>query len=180
MINSMTGFGRLCREVDEASYIAEIKTLNSRYYKANVRLPEALAFLEDDIEKLLRRSIYRGTVHFQLHYKSCTNEPMVDIDTDLIAGFLKKIQSIQPTDAQKVTCSIDLATLLTLPGIIRPATPEVKKEEQIKNTVLEIVKGAIDNLKEMRAEEGKMLFDKTQDFIKDAEQGRSAKSKRKA
>ena len=53
MINSMTGFGEAQGEVNGVTYILEIKTVNNRYLKTSVRLPEVVAFLEEDIDKLL-------------------------------------------------------------------------------------------------------------------------------
>ena len=57
MINSMTGYGGSQDQLDGVTYIAEIRTLNNRYFKTKIRLPEPAAFLEKDIEKLLRENL---------------------------------------------------------------------------------------------------------------------------
>jgi uncharacterized protein (TIGR00255 family) len=59
--------------------------------------------------------------------------------------------------------TIDIGSLLSLPGIIRPALPDNEKLEQIKNAVLSISQRAIDKLKEMRAAEGRCLQADLQD-----------------
>jgi len=64
MISSMTGFARISKEIDGISYTVEIKTVNNRYFKPGIKLPETIAFLAGDIEKYLRENIYRGSVGY--------------------------------------------------------------------------------------------------------------------
>ena len=57
MIRSMTGFGVATAEADGASYSVEVRSLNSRYFKANIRLPEELQGLEAELEPTLSRRL---------------------------------------------------------------------------------------------------------------------------
>ena len=41
-------------------YTVEIRAVNNRYFKPHMRLPDIAAYLEADIEKLLRERIHRG------------------------------------------------------------------------------------------------------------------------
>jgi len=66
MINSMTGYGEAQGEVDGMSYSVEVKAVNNRYLKAIIKLPELAAFLEEDIERLLREG-YFG--HYSFRYR---------------------------------------------------------------------------------------------------------------
>ena len=45
MIRSMTGYGDASDTVDGVHYAIELRSLNNRYYKANIRLPEEIASL---------------------------------------------------------------------------------------------------------------------------------------
>ena len=47
MLNSMTGYGSADGQLDDVCYSVEIKTVNNRYLKTIIKLPEALAFVED-------------------------------------------------------------------------------------------------------------------------------------
>jgi len=40
MICSMTGFGQGCSEVDGVVYTVEVRSVNNRYFKAQIRMPE--------------------------------------------------------------------------------------------------------------------------------------------
>ena len=62
MIYSMTGFGDAAAERDGSRYLVEIKSLNNRYFKPTIRLPEAVSALEPEIESILRKRVGRGSV----------------------------------------------------------------------------------------------------------------------
>jgi uncharacterized protein (TIGR00255 family) len=76
----MTGYGEAQGEVNGVSYVVEIKTLNNRYFKAIIRLPELAAFLEEDIDKLLRKNLSRGTVNYVLRLKDTSANTLFDIN----------------------------------------------------------------------------------------------------
>ncbi|MHC4286314.1 MAG: YicC/YloC family endoribonuclease, partial [Planctomycetota bacterium] len=56
----MTGYGDAEGQLDGVTYAVEIRTVNNRYFKANIKLPESVAFLTEAIEKLLRKNLSRG------------------------------------------------------------------------------------------------------------------------
>ena len=47
----MTGYGAANGQLDGVVYAVEIKTVNNRYFKSRIKLPDLAAFLEEDIEK---------------------------------------------------------------------------------------------------------------------------------
>jgi len=155
MINSMTGYGEAQGEVNSVSYLVEIKTLNHRYFKTIVKLPELVAFLEEDIEKLLRKNLSRGTVNYVLRLKNTSVNALFDIDETALQAVVEKLN--RAGSSAGVKGAIDISNLLSLPGIIQPATPDKEVAGQIKEAVLEISRKAIDKVKQMRAAEGNFL-----------------------
>jgi len=151
----MTGFGESQGEVDGVTYTVEIKTVNNRYLKTSVRLPEAVAFLEEDIEKLLRNNLSRGMVNCVLRLKNVPANVLFDIDETALHAYIEKLSRI--ASSASTQCPIDIGGLLTLPGIVQPALPDEEKATQIKKAVLAIAQNAIDRLKQMRAAEGAAL-----------------------
>jgi uncharacterized protein (TIGR00255 family) len=156
MLNSMTGFARVCREVNGINYAVEIRTVNNRYFKPNIRLPEAAAFLEQEIEKFLRDGIYRGAVNYFLRYKNISGEPMYEIDSAALKSYVEKLNNISRPNSG-VECRINLADLLLLPGVVKPQEPENEKAEQLRKAVFEVTGQAIEQLKKMRGREGQAL-----------------------
>jgi uncharacterized protein (TIGR00255 family) len=155
MINSMTGYGEAQGESDGISYAVTIKTVNNRYFKTAIKLPELAAFLEEDIEKLLRKNLSRGTVNYVLRLKEAPADVLFDIDEAALQVVAEKLNRVGSTAGIEGT--IELGNLLNLPGVIRPATPDEEQIKQIREVVLSISQKALDKLKQMRAVEGGFL-----------------------
>jgi uncharacterized protein (TIGR00255 family) len=155
MISSMTGYGGAEGRLDGVTYTVEIRTVNNRYFKANIKLPESVAFLTEAIEKLLRTNLSRGTVNYVLRLRNASANVLFDIDKTALQAVMEKLSRI--ASSANINCQIDIGSLLNLPGILEPATPDENTAEQIKKTVLEISQEAIEKLKQMRAAEGAAL-----------------------
>jgi uncharacterized protein (TIGR00255 family) len=155
MINSMTGFGEAQGEINGVTYIVEIRAVNNRYLKTCLRLPEMTAFLEEDIDKLLRNNLSRGMISYVLRLKNAPANVLFDIDEEALRAYMEKLGRIASSADSKYP--IDIGGLLTLPGIVQPALPDEEKAEQIRKGILSISQEAIDRLKQMRAAEGAAL-----------------------
>ena len=69
----MTGFGDARHQDERVSISAEIRTVNNRYLKINVKCPDVYASLEGDMERLIRERISRGTVSISYSSRSLGN-----------------------------------------------------------------------------------------------------------
>jgi len=155
MINSMTGYGQAQGEVNGVSYLVEIKTVNHRYFKAIIRLPEPVSFIEEDIDKLLRNDMSRGTINYVLRLKNSSVNALFDIDETALKTIAEKLN--RAGSSAGINGAIDIGNLLSLPGIIQPALPDKQASEQIRGKVLEVSLEAINKVKQMRATEGGFL-----------------------
>jgi uncharacterized protein (TIGR00255 family) len=151
----MTGYGEAQGEADGVSYAVEIKTVNNRYLKTIIKLPELASFLEEDIDKLLRKNILRGTINYVLRLKDTSAITLFDIDEKALQAILEKLSRAGSSNG--INGAIDIGNLLTLPGIIQPALPDEERARQIRKLVLEISQVALDKLNHMRATEGNYL-----------------------
>ena len=155
MINSMTGYGESAGQINGMDYIVELKTVNNRYLRTVIKLPEAVAFLEERIEKLLRQNLARGTVNFVLRVKGLSVEELFDLDETALRQLIQRLDAVRSQTGAE-SC-LDVGGLLSLPGIVRPAVPTEEKTAQIVDGVLAITTEALDRLRAMRAAEGKFL-----------------------
>jgi uncharacterized protein (TIGR00255 family) len=151
----MTGFGQAAGQVEGVMYTVEIKTVNNRYTKINMRLCDALSFCEEEIEKLLRENIGRGSVNMNVKYQNLTGTDLFEIDQPTLKSYASTLKEI--SESLGLETNFDLAALAALPGVVTSVTPEQDRAEKIKKTVLDITAQAIDKLKKMRLEEGKSL-----------------------
>jgi len=155
MINSMTGYGEAQGEINGVTYAVEIRAVNNRYLKMNIRLPEATAFLEDEIDKLVRNNLSRGTVNYVLRLKDISVDVLFNIDEGALRTVLEKLDRV--VSAAGISCPVDIGGLLNLPGVLVPISPDEQTAAQIKELVLRITQEALDKLGQMRAVEGAAL-----------------------
>jgi uncharacterized protein (TIGR00255 family) len=151
----MTGYGEAQGEGNGVSYVVAIKTVNNRYFKSVVKLPELVAFLEEDIEKLLRGNLGRGTVNYVLRLKDASADALFAIDQTALKAIVEKLNDAGTSAGIRGT--IDISNLLSLPGIIRPASPDVEKAGRVRDVILGISREALGQVKKMRAVEGGFL-----------------------
>src|SRR5215210_2948438 len=85
MIVSMTGFGDATTEKDGTHYSVEIRSLNNRFFKAVIKLPDNVAGLEPELEGLLREQLGRGSITYILKMRTESAEAAYHINTQLAA-----------------------------------------------------------------------------------------------
>jgi uncharacterized protein (TIGR00255 family) len=151
----MTGYGEAEGTLDSVSYAIELKAVNNRYLKTIIKLPDTCTFLEEDIDKELRRSLSRGTINCVLRFKSISANALFEIDEAALRSIVARLNEIGASVG--VEGQVDLAGLLALPGIVRPALPDEQTGARIRDLVVRLTREALDRLRQMRAVEGKFL-----------------------
>ncbi len=151
----MTGFGDGQGRLNDATYAVEIRAVNNRYFKAKIKLPESLAFLEEEIEKTLRENLSRGMVNYVLKLKDVPADSLFEIDEKALRVYIERLGQLGSGSDTK--CQIDIGSLLGLPGIVTPALPDEQMAKRIKEVVLKVTKQAIGKVQQMRQAEGAAL-----------------------
>lgn len=152
MILSMTGFGEAQQEEAGHSYHLEIRAVNNRYFKASIRLPDSYAFLEADVERLLRQRLTRGSVNVHLYVRDLSAAAAGQINTQAVHEYLEQLRPFRSPDT-----TIDLAALLALPGVVQTRELTDVEREHVWSIVSRLTTQALDRLMEMRAVEGRAL-----------------------
>jgi uncharacterized protein (TIGR00255 family) len=156
MIVSMTGFGDASAEQDGTHYAVEIRSLNNRYFKPVIKLPDHLAGLEPEIETLLRERLGRGSITYILKMRTDSAEAAYHINTAALQAYLEQLDALRGSNGH---LNVDLAGLLLLPGVCqepRDDTDEIRRHGPVVN---ELTARAIDKLLQMRRREGQALFE---------------------
>ena len=151
MINSMTGFGDASGQVNGIAFAVEIKTLNNRYLKSSVKLFDEAAFLEEEVEKLLRENFQRGTVSCSVRLAESASAQMADINIKALSRYVDELRSFAA--GKGIEPVIDLAGLVQLPGVISTAIPE-EQQAVLGPAIIAAVKQALARANQMRAQEG--------------------------
>lgn len=154
MILSMTGFGEAQLEEEGHAYHLDVRSVNNRYFKSSIRLPDEFAFMETQFEQLLRRRLTRGSVTMRLYVRDLSESAAQDVNLAAIQHYLARLQSALPAEPG---FTIDLATLAMLPGVCQPHELTEEQREHGHALIERMAQTAIDRLLEMRTAEGQAL-----------------------
>jgi uncharacterized protein (TIGR00255 family) len=150
----MTGFGDASGQREGTHYAVEIRSLNNRYFKPVIKLPETVSGLEPEIETMLRERLVRGSITFILKMRTDSAEAAYHLNLDALTAYLRQLESV--AGLEKVV-RIDLAALVQLPGVCQEPRDESDEIARHGNAIRELTNTAIDKLIGMRQREGRSL-----------------------
>ncbi|NNM85558.1 MAG: YicC family protein [Phycisphaerales bacterium] len=159
MIVSMTGYGSASAQAQGLVCQVELRAVNNRFFKISIRLDEHLADCEVEIERLIRSKIARGSVTVKVTLRGEAIETVAPVNAAAAKLYLQQMLAIaesQPT-AGRGQYTLDLPTLLTLPGVCMQPVESEELHETARNMVNKLVQQALDQLLQMRRREGESL-----------------------
>jgi uncharacterized protein (TIGR00255 family) len=156
MIISMTGFGDASAERDGTHYAVEIRSLNNRFFKPVIKLPDTISGLEPELESMLRERLGRGSITYIFKMRSDSAEAAYHINTGALRAYVEQLRTIQGLDR---FVTIDLAGLVALPGVCQEPRDESDEITRHGDSVRALTATAIAKLQAMREREGRALFD---------------------
>ncbi len=163
-VRSMTGYGEASTTQDGTHFFVEIRSLNNKYFKSTIRLPEDLQGLEAELESRLREKLSRGTITLNSRVNNNSEGAAYEINVQALEKYAKQIGSV-PGFAGKVDPGQMLSALLHLPGVLQPPSGEEERFEAARATVMPLVDKACAMLLEMRGREGQVLVDDLRDNL---------------
>jgi len=157
----MTGYGRAEKTMNDHLAVVEITSVNNRYLEFQIRLPRTLIGLEQRIKKLLSSRIHRGKLNFSLSFEDNVQPgSRMTLNSEIADMYYKVFSELK--DRYKLEGNININNFTGLSDLITPQTDEIELED-IWSEVEPLCREAIDNLAEMRLEEGRNLY---ADFLK--------------
>jgi uncharacterized protein (TIGR00255 family) len=151
----MTGFGGATAQAEGVHYFLEVRSLNSKYFKAVIRLPDEFQGLEAEMESRLRARLARGAVTLTAKCTDISEAAAFEVNHRALERYIEQIR-MAPLVA-KGNVSIDVASLLGLPGVLQPPANEEARLAGARAAFLPLLDRACDALLEMRATEGRTL-----------------------
>lgn len=157
MIRSMTGFGEATTDVQGVHYAVEVRSINNKFYKAAIRLPEELEGLEAEIDSRLRRRLTRGSITLKARLSDPTARAAYRINIEALQSYIERLGQLPHEVGHPVP--IDVAGLIQLPGVLQPPSDFESRVEKAKPVIYDLLDSACDRLIEMRDREGAMLLE---------------------
>ena len=111
MLLSMTGQGVATVSDDNATLTIEIRAVNNRHLKINLRAPDSLIAHESSIEKQIRSAVGRGTINVNIKVMKHSRQDDFIIDTELLQAYQAQLRSLSQTSPSP-------ESLLGLPGVV--------------------------------------------------------------
>ncbi len=153
----MTGFGEASASQDGVHFSVELRSLNNKYFKASIRLPEHLQVLEAELESALRRRITRGTVTLTASSTDTSASAAMDINHHALDSYIEQLRRVKAVQAGELT--IDVGTLLELPGVLQARVDEEARVHRARAVLAQLVETACEHLLSMRRREGSLLVE---------------------
>jgi uncharacterized protein (TIGR00255 family) len=151
----MTGFGAVSEQVDGILYAVELRSLNNRYFKATIRLPEDVAGLEAELESSLRKRVSRGSLTLTVKLRLADAGAAGEVNDAALLAYLDHLETIHAKFAnQDRSVNIDLTALLALPGVLQPSESAQTLVDRARPVLLKLTQTACQRMTAMRDTEG--------------------------
>ena len=154
MIKSMTGYGKSNLSINSREYQVEIKTVNHKYIDTNIRMPRTISYLEEDIRKLITSKLKRGKVDISITFENYSKDGNdIRINTELAKVYISNLRKL--AEEENLSSNIEVTEITKLPDVL--TIKSNLDEKQIKEEILQVVNDAINQLIDMRKNEGKRI-----------------------
>jgi len=155
MLKSMTAYGRSEAVKKSTEFIAEMKSVNSRYREIFLKLPQGLQPLEDRIKSMITSTLRRGRVEVSIQTKNNgentlrleLNRPLIKAYISIFDELKKELGTHEP---------IHPSLFAQLKDVILCKQDEVDMEK-LWLDLKEVISEALLSLENMRVNEGRAL-----------------------
>lgn len=156
MVKSMTSFGRASsNQGSKHLFSVEMKSVNHRYLDVNVRMPKSMLSLEEEIRKLISKSLSRGKVDVFINLKgNSEGNGVAKVNLDLAKSYLKCLKDIE--ENLGVTNDITINQIARYPEVIT-IVEEEESIEEIFEEIKPLVEQSLLMMEGMRIAEGEKL-----------------------
>lgn len=151
MIQSMTGFGKASQQLPTKKITVEIKSLNSKGFDLNVRMPQNFRELELGLRTQLGQILERGKIDLSIFVELTSEETSTKINAPIIKNYIQQMKAILPfadeTELMKMA--------VRMPDALKTERDELDPKEWIE--IQKTIDEALANIQNFRKDEGKSL-----------------------
>jgi len=148
----MTGQGSAHVTEEGVSVAAEVRTVNSRYFKLALRTSDGYGPLESRIEEVVRRYVRRGTVQVDLRVDRESAADDFRLNETALASYQRQLTEV--ASRLKLDAQVTLEALLALPGVVDERVSRIVDADAGWPLVERTLVQALEGLTKMRTGEG--------------------------
>lgn len=149
----MTGYGQGSSELGGLRLVVELRSVNSRHADLRFRMPAELAPLEGELRRRIASRVRRGRVEVGVRIERPKELEGAPIFNEALLGELLE-SSKRLSREFGMSGKLDVATVLSVPGIFRSDSPDMQWGEPEQEKLYGAVGDALDELDADRLREG--------------------------
>ncbi len=157
MLLSMTGYGEARYHSDKLTLGIELRSVNNRYLKVSLRATEPYNLLEPEFEKVIRRSVRRGTIQVHLDCRRQHSPQDFQINATALSSYVAQVRRLAEELGLRDRGDAVLAQVLTLPGVVPEPGNNTFSLEDDWPLFERVLEEAVGRLQAMRQEEGRAM-----------------------
>ena len=164
MIKSMTGYGRADKKVELRDYQIEIKSVNHKYLDITIKMPKNISHKEEEIKKLVKSKLHRGKIDILVTFTDNSVEnKKITLNTDLAKIYINQLREL--AQEEKIWSDIQVTDIAKFPDVL--IVENNQDDEMIEQELQEVTMQALNQLIEMRRNEGNKIAEDLQKRIED-------------
>ncbi len=153
MLISMTGQGQCRRMFGTMEIQVEVRAVNNRFFKLQLRTSDSLSRLEPEIEALCRQYVRRGSLTMSVYISREARATDYRLQEVAIASYYDQIKSI--ASSLGIAADVTMGQLLGLPGVVNETESDSREpSDELTRETLTAVEDALKCLNRMREVEG--------------------------
>lgn len=153
MLLSMTGYGRVSLPYNEKVITVEIRSLNSKFTDAKLKMPQSYREKETDLRRIIMERVERGKIEMSLEIKSHEGDDAFSLNVPLFKRYYRELTRLGQ-ELGMDTGDI-MQTILRLPNVV--ATESDSIDELEWEAVQQTLDQAIQQFDQFRMAEGQAM-----------------------
>lgn len=150
MIQSMTGFGKSVTQLPSKKITVEIKSLNSKNFDLNARIPSQYREKELQLRNMISRELTRGKVDFSLFVEITGEETAASVNPAVVKKYIQQLREIVDSNDTEL-----LKMAVRMPDAMKTEREEIDESEF--QAIKEAVVDALVEINNFRTTEGEAL-----------------------
>ncbi len=143
---------------DHSDIRVEVRAVNNRFLKVQLRTPDGLTSLEPQIENVVRQSLKRGSLQMSVFVSYVATASDFRLQEVAIESYHRQCRGL--AERLGISADVSIGQLLVLPGVMQEKDRGLSESnEELVTTVLATVRDALECLNRMRHSEGAAMAD---------------------
>lgn len=146
----MTGFGKSVTQIPSKKITVELKSLNSKNFDLNARIPSQYREKELELRNIISSSLGRGKVDLSIYVEFTGEQTSTNVNKEVVQNYMDQLKQLVDADDVEL-----LKMAVKMPDALKTERDEIDEEEF--DAIEQAVQEALKEINSFRTAEGKAL-----------------------